>query len=158
MVPLFPHHPKFRAFLYTLSPLSSSCKPGHLLSTQCKRRLQLCITNMLASIFFFLPPQMPLILFLFFFYRFSVTQIYSLPTLCSVTRRTTFTGCCMCQWETFTRKSEDREKPRSFLDLSIPRVLSLAAVGTFPQCQLTPDSFAFHQMPQHLYHLLSVVT
>lgn len=71
MVPLFPHHPKFRAFLYTLSPLSSSWKPGHLLSTQCKRRLQLCITNMLASNFFFLPPQMPLNLFLFFFFFFT---------------------------------------------------------------------------------------
>lgn len=75
--------------------------------------------------------------FLVCFYRFSVTWIYFLPIHYSVTWRTTLAGCCMCQWETFTRKSEDREKPRSFLVLSMPWVVSLAAVGIFPQCQLS---------------------
>lgn len=52
MAPLFPNHPKFTAFLYTLLYLFT-IETQNLLSIESKRRFQLYRTNMLASVFSF---------------------------------------------------------------------------------------------------------
>jgi len=143
--------PKIQGFVYTF-PTSSPWKPRYLLSTQCKRRLQRWWTNMLASGFI-----LSTILDTSNFFHVCFTDFLSLRCIpCSL-----FTLChlkdkaCRLLRElmgNIYKEARRQEKPRSFHDLSIPWAMSLAAVGTFPQCQLTPGSLDFHQMPQNLYH------